>query len=285
MKTFLKIAGVILVVLVALIAYFAYNPVSNAGQVENVIEASAKFYTQNRSFENFCTVPELAEAERSGFTVTCEDSVGEVSLTLSAESGIYSCQTAVGKNTDGSDTKRLACIRTDSIGAITKGTNVPASNTASKRFDANLAISTVKDPRACTIPRFTALEGGLMQFKRAIMPGVYKVSSSPRESITLAVRSDKSVCSCSVKDGKVYLSDEGVIGQDGVITWSGNKISEFSTLSGNEHVGRLPVSLVDTNGSYIVRVFELQGSECRGGNHEWVPSDQMTEGEVCGCAG
>ena len=281
----MKIAGVVLIVLVALVAYFGYNSVSNMGHVDNVIEASAKFYTQNRSFENFCTVPELAEAERGGFIVTCEDSVGEVSLTLSAESGIYSCQTAVGKKTDGSDIKRLACIRTDNIGALTKGTNVPTSNAASKRFDANLAISTVKDPRACTIPRFTALEEGLMQFKRAIMPGVYKVSSSPRESITLAVRSDKSVCSCSVKDGKVYLSDEGVIGQDGVITWSGNKISEFSTLSGNEHVGRLPVSLVDTNGSYIVRVFELQGSECRGGNHEWIPSDQMTEGEVCGCAG
>ena len=284
MKTFLKIAGAVLIILVGVIAYFAYNPVSNAGQVDNVIEASAEFYAQNRSFENFCTVPELAEAERSGFTVSCEDSVGEVSLTLSADNGIYSCQTAVGKNTDGSDTKRLACVRTDNLGALTKGTNVPTNNTASKRFDASLAISTVKDPRACTIPRFTALEQGLMQFERAIMPGVYEGSRSPTESRTFAVKKDKSVCYCAIEDGEVYVNDSGTIGQDGVITWSGNKISEFSSINGDIQVGRLPVSLVDTDSSYIVHVFQLQGGECRGGTNEWIPSDKA-ENAVCGCAG
>jgi len=310
MKLIFKIVGVLLLLFILLVVYGVYQSVSESAKVQSVTKASFEYFENNISFENFCNLPLVTDLDKSGFDVECADSNTDLLLTISTNENLYQCRNAVGRNTDGSSTNGLACLRTDNIGSATQDETGATGN--NKKFNPDLTIATlVSNPDLCAHSSFIALKQGVPQLERAVMPGAYTAGlgnvlagenapenvGKSREEIlaesalrnSLAVKSDGSVCKCSIGrerngDRKVVSSEHGVINKDGVINWQGSRIPESSDINSNRTVGILPISLVAENGSYHVQVFQLNDdNECSGGNTRWQPTDYATEDDVCGC--
>lgn len=317
MKTLVKIVIGLAILVFAFVAYFTYQVASERGAVDNIIEASSEYYSKKSSFDGFCEVGELGNAKNKGFDILCEDSEGQVSLRLENEYNTYSCNSATARTADGSDTKRLACVKLD-IPTSSSESSATIGYNSELKFESGSAIKTSQDPLVCETPAFTELEQGLSKVERAIMPGVYTGTVSntfvgdnyegDREEFlkeqalkgSLAVKDDGSICYCNISGNpniggspwEVIVSETGVIDEDGLIEWFGNKISGYENISASRNVGKFLVSLVNPNGSYEIRGFQLEDKiddnpwnrgGCRGGS-EYEPFELLTEDDVCGCS-
>lgn len=309
MKIFFKIIGMFFILFLAFVTYFIYQAASSTKTANNIVEASAEFYEQNKSFKDFCDVSELRDAERRGFEVSCRDSANDLDLSFSTESYDYRCKPALTINAEGFEMKRLSCIRTDKFKESADGTNVTIGYNSPLKFDSSLAIKTSQDPQICDIPKFTDLENGLLRFERAIMPGVYTNTISNvyigedyegdrdaylRERAimgSLAVKEDGSTCYCNISRNpdEVIASERGKISENGIINWFGNTVIDYPNLNRSP---MLLVSLINDNGSYEGRGFSLiessndnfgSQSRCRGVT-DWKPIDLLNEDEVCECS-
>lgn len=304
MKTFLKIAGVLLIVLVAVVAYFAYNTASDMRQVQKITKASAEFYTQYKSFANFCDHPSLKEAKDRGFTVSCQEVDDEIALNLNTSGLEYYCRPA--RTTTGS--QQLACVELDipEVGN-SKTTNQLASNS----FDAKIALPTLtKEPPMCSYKGDGFYLARTEQdVKYAVMPGVYSYflpSDKRAPLVTFAINNDQSICSCTKSEDtkEAYLFEYGLLNEEGYIEWNKDKswpsdqerldrfrehavgnVGEERAVTGVFRKNNVLITTVAENGTSLVRAMNLKENGCGGGLLNLFPFEGMSQSEVCGCGG
>jgi hypothetical protein len=308
MKTFLKIAGVILVVFTILLAYFAYNAVSDMRQVHNIIEASAEYYNQHQSFENFCEHPTLKDAKAMGFEVSCQEGDGEITLKLNTKDLEYFCKPARIP-----DTKKLACVELDlpeDKGAETSSQSLP------NRFNVNSALPTLDEK-----PPLCAQKDNLLyvanKVEYAVMPGVYSslLREDERASLfTIAINNDRTICSCEKKKNpdEVVFFDYGMLNDQGYIEWDEERswpskkgrldrfnqsAAEATAKNPDIGYGRSDSSIYGimlgynsvittvgetTSGAHMIK---LPADGCVSSWTNLYPVDGIMQNEVCGCDG